>query len=85
MPSTSRPVPFTMTNGDVTGVSGPRLESGRTDSRRMSVILRTILKRIIDGIVATDPCPQYSALDRLDGLCGAFPERPAKDLHEPGR
>ena len=27
-----------------------------------------ILKRIRDGIVLADPYPQYSALDRMDGL-----------------
>ena len=32
------------------------------------MILRAILERIRDGIVMSDPHPQYSALDLMDGL-----------------
>jgi hypothetical protein len=52
----------------VTGVLGLRRESGALDGRRLIVKLCAILKRIKGGIVGPDPHPQYSALDRMDGL-----------------
>jgi hypothetical protein len=52
----------------VTGVLGLRRESGALDGRRLIVNLCAILKRIKGGIVVPDPHPQYSALDRMDGL-----------------
>jgi hypothetical protein len=38
------------------------------------VISCVILERIRDGIVVSDPLPQYSALDRMDGLDRACPK-----------
>jgi hypothetical protein len=42
-----------------------------------------ILKRIWDGIVLSDPYPQYSAWDRMDGLDRAS-KAPAKAFAQPG-
>ena len=38
------------------------------------MILCAILKRIREGIVVSDPHPQYSALDRMDGLDSTCPK-----------
>ena len=54
----------------VTGVLGsaPRSLSGALKEGGWAVVLCAIVKRFLGGIVVSDPDPQYSALDRMDGL-----------------
>ena len=48
------------------------------------MILGAMVKRFLGGIVVSDPDPQYSALDRMDGLDRACTKvRPPKPLNKP--
>ena len=70
----------------VSSGSAPQSLGGALKEEDKTVILCAIIKRIRDGIVVSDPHPQYSALDRMDGLSSASPKiGPAKPSHNPGR